>query len=69
MDLFIVPTIGFDPALCLRHRPAGASRACLDLDLETKAICYWHLIYQFGRNGSASAGTNQMEFSVRPARR
>jgi hypothetical protein len=30
MDLFVVPTIGFDPALCLRHRSAGPPRAGLD---------------------------------------
>src|ERR1700722_13191543 len=30
MDLFVVPTIGFDPALCLRHRPARPQRPRLD---------------------------------------
>jgi len=29
MDLFVVPTIGFNPALCSGHRPAGPPRACL----------------------------------------
>src|SRR6478672_9328581 len=30
MDLFVVPTIGFRPALCLRHRPARPQRPRLD---------------------------------------
>src|SRR6201988_5571299 len=30
MDLFVVPTIGFRPALCLRHRPARPQSSRLD---------------------------------------
>ena len=30
MDLFVAPTIGFRPALCLRHRPAGPQSSRLD---------------------------------------
>ncbi len=30
MDLFVVPTTGFDPALCFRHRAAWSQRSCLD---------------------------------------
>ncbi|WP_197689219.1 hypothetical protein [Bradyrhizobium erythrophlei] len=30
IDLFVVPTIGFRPALCLRHRPARPQRPRLD---------------------------------------
>jgi hypothetical protein len=30
MDLFVVPTNGFDLHYVLRHRPAGPQRPCLD---------------------------------------